>query len=75
VNDWTSEEFVRALRHNQSDPLFNPSLRQLIHVGYKIAAQIGQRYLNALKEHEAVVARNVTTNLFERHLKPLFIEE
>jgi len=32
-----------ALRHEPSDPAYNPHLRQLLHVGYKAAAQLGQR--------------------------------
>ena len=44
-----------------------------IHVGFKIAAKKGDRYLNALKKHEAVIAKNVTENLFERHMKPLLL--
>lgn len=73
VNGWSSAQFVSALRHNPRDPAYNPHLRQLLHVGYKIAAKMGRRYLEALKRHEAVVARNVTENLFERHLRPLFL--
>ena len=73
VNGWTSAQFVSALRHDQKNPAFNPHLRQLIHVGFKIAAKKGPRYLEALKKHEAVVAKNVTENLYERHLKPLFL--
>jgi hypothetical protein len=73
VNGWTSAEFVAALRHDPRNPAFNPHLRQLLHVGYKIAAHMKERYLNALEKHEAVVARNVTENLYERHLKPLFV--
>jgi hypothetical protein len=73
VNGWTSEQYVRALRHNQADRQFNPSLRQLIHVGFKVAAKMGPRYLKLLEECEATVARNVTGNLFERHIKPLFL--
>jgi hypothetical protein len=42
-------------------------------VGFKIAAKMGNRYLDALEKHEATVARNVTENLYERHLKPLFL--
>jgi len=75
VNGWTSEQFVSALRHDQSNKAFNPHLRQLLHVGYKIAAQMGRRYLDALQAHEAEVSRNVTRNLYERHLKPLFVGE
>lgn len=73
VNAWPSESFVAALRHDPTNPEFNPSLRQLIHVGYKVAAQMGDRYRNALKENEETVSRNVTLNLYERHLKPLFV--
>ena len=74
VNLWSSEQFVAALRHDPQNPAFNASLRQLVHVGYKIAAQMGERYLNALQANEQVVGRNVTGNLFERHLKPLFLD-
>jgi tagaturonate epimerase len=75
VNGWSSEQFVSALRHDQKNPLFNPSFRQLLHVSFKIAARKGDRYLNALKKHEAIIARNVTKNLFERHMKPLLFGE
>ena len=72
VADWSSEKYVRALRHNSSDELYNINLRQLIHVGYKVAAKMGDRYLDALAEHRESVARNVTYNLYERHMRPLF---
>jgi tagaturonate epimerase len=74
VKDWSSEQYVAALRHDPGNPQFNPHVRQLLHVGYKVAAQMGERYLNALEANEATVAKNVTTNLYERHLKPLFVE-
>lgn len=75
VKDWSSEQFVSALRHDPSCPAFNPSLRQLIHVGYKVAAQMGERYLKLLRVCEQSVAKNVTENLYERHLRPLFLAE
>jgi hypothetical protein len=73
VNGWTSEQFVGALRHDPKNQLYNPHMRQLIHVGYKIAAQMGKRYLDALERYKAFVSKNVTDNLYERHLKPLFV--
>jgi hypothetical protein len=73
VNGWTSEQFTSALRHDQGNKAYNQSLRQLLHVGFKVAAKMGDRYLSALKANEEVVARNVTTNLFERHIKPVFL--
>jgi hypothetical protein len=73
VRGWSSEQFVAALRHDPRCPAFNRHLRQLIHVGYKIAAQMGDRYLQMLEACEPTIARNVTENLYERHLKPLFL--
>ncbi len=73
VKGWSSGQFVSALRHDPSCAAFNPHLRQLIHVGYKIAAQMGDRYLKMLEACEETIARNVTENLYERHLKPLFV--
>jgi hypothetical protein len=73
VNGWTSVEYTSALRHEQNNNAYNPSFRQLLHVGFKVAAKMGDRYLKALETNEEVVARNVTTNLFERHIKPVFL--
>jgi hypothetical protein len=73
VNGWNSEQFVSALRHDPNCPAFNADLRQLLHVAYKIAAKLGDRYSKLLKECEPVIAKNVTENLYDRHLKPLFI--
>ncbi|HMP82307.1 MAG TPA: tagaturonate epimerase family protein [Verrucomicrobiota bacterium] len=73
VSGWTSEQYVNALRHDPKCKDFNPHLRQLLHVGFKIAAKKGQRYIDLVKANQEVVAKNVTGNLFERHLKPIFI--
>ena len=73
VASWSSDQYTGALRHEQQDPRFNSSFRQLLHVGFKLAAKKGQRYLDLLKANEAVVAKNVTYNLYQRHLRPLFV--
>ena len=74
VAAWTSEQFVSALRHDQANPAFNNHLRQLLHVGFKVAAKLGRRYLDLLETFETVVARNVTENLFKRHIRPVFLD-
>ena len=51
------------------------AVRQLLHVGYKIAAQMGDRFLSMLDACEPTISRNVTENLYERHLKPLFLAQ
>jgi hypothetical protein len=74
VKGWTSTQVTDALRHDQKNPGFNPSFRQLLHVAFKLAAKKGRRYLDLLEANEEVVGRNVTENLYQRHLKPLFVE-
>ena len=73
VAGWTSAQFTGALRHDQSHPLFNPSFRQLLHVAFKLAAKKGRRYLDLLDANAEVVGKNVTENLYARHLRPLFV--
>ncbi len=73
VRSWASEQYTSALRHDQSNPAFNPHLRQLLHVGFKIAASMGERYTRLLEACQASIARNVTWNLYERHIQPIFL--
>jgi len=61
------------LRHEPGDPRFNPHLRQLFHVSFKVAAEMGGRYHHALAAAAPVVARCVEHNLYDRHLKALFL--
>ncbi len=73
VAKWTGAQMANALRHIPNHPEFNASVRQLLHVSFKLAAKAGTRYTDLLKASEAIVAKNVTENLFDRHFKPLFI--
>ncbi|WP_252263904.1 tagaturonate epimerase family protein [Paracidobacterium acidisoli] len=73
VAAWSSQQLTAALRHDPHSPAYNSSLRQLLHVGFKIAAKMGRRYLDLLEAHEEVVAKNVTENLYDRHIAPVFL--
>jgi hypothetical protein len=73
VAGWDGGALAAAIAHRQTDPRFNPSLRQLLHVSFKIAAEMGGAYLEAIDSAKATVSDCVTENLFERHLKPLFL--
>jgi tagaturonate epimerase len=73
VKAWDGETFASTLRHDQSCEKYNPSFRQLLHVGYKVAAEMGPRFLNAWQEYEEIIAKHVTTNIYERHIRPLFL--
>ena len=70
---WTAEQWVGALRHEPGSLEYNRSLRQLMHVAFKIAAKMGARYIAMLEQHEECVAENVTRNLFDRHIGPIFL--
>jgi hypothetical protein len=72
VMGWSSAQYAGALRHVESSPHYNPNFRQLLHVGFKVAAGMGKRFTGALEANEEIVGRNVTQNLFERHLLPIF---
>jgi hypothetical protein len=72
VMDWSSAQYQEALRHVESFPSYNPNFRQLLHVGFKVAAGMGKRFTYALETNEEIVGRNVTENLFNRHLQPIF---
>ncbi|MGB6973909.1 MAG: tagaturonate epimerase family protein [Terracidiphilus sp.] len=73
VRAWSSEQFTSALRHVPGSPAYNSSFRQLLHVGFKVAAKMGPRYLALLEANEPVIAKNVTENLFQRHIAPVFL--
>ncbi|MBW4043507.1 MAG: hypothetical protein HIU87_00760 [Acidobacteria bacterium] len=73
VNGWSSEQYTSALRHDPRSAAYNSSFRQLLHVGFKVAAKMGNAYLNLLSENEPVIAKNVTDNLYTRHIAPVFL--
>jgi hypothetical protein len=73
VNDWTSQQYVSALHHDQNCERYNPNLRQLLHVSFKIAAKMGNRFMDAVESNEEIIAQGVTANLFERHIRPVFL--
>lgn len=71
---WGSDDFAKALRHDKSCNEYNSDLRQLMHVGYKIAAKMKGNYFDALEKHEKIISWNVRKNIFDRHIKPIFID-
>ena len=73
VASWSSDEFVQALRHDPMCRSYNPNLRQLLHLGFKIAAETGPRFAELLAENRDAVEENVTLNLYDRHIRPLFL--
>jgi hypothetical protein len=74
VSGWTNDQYTGALRHDQGNSAYNQHFRQLLHVGFKVAAQLGDTYLDALKANREVIGKNVCENIYDRHMVPLFVE-
>lgn len=73
VNGWSGEQLVEALTHDPNARGYNPGFRQVIHVGYKIAVEMGEEYYQALDAYRDIIAANVRKNILDRHLKLLFV--
>ena len=74
VAEWNAKKFDDALRHNKSCGRYNPNVRQLLHIGYKVAAEMGKEFTDAVGDCERIIGPNVTENIYERHIKAIFIE-
>ena len=73
VDGWSADAFVKALRHDQSCAEYNVHLRQLVHVAFRVAAEMGDEFRAALDQAREIAGRCVSDNLFDRHIRPLFL--
>lgn len=73
VDSWDGMRLARALRHDQQCADYDSNIRQLLHVAYKVAAELTTYYTEAVTDNKAVIATHVSENLYKRHLKPLFL--
>ena len=72
VDGWDADTFAKTLRHDESEPKYNPSFRQLVHVSFKVAAELGAEYYPALEKHADVIGGEITANICDRHVRLLF---
>jgi len=72
LKKWDAEKFANTLRHIPENPDYNPHFRQLMHVSYKIAAEYANVYIHHLNANKELVGKQVTENLYSRHIKMLF---
>jgi hypothetical protein len=72
VSVWNSSKFAGTLRHKPGNSDYNPAMRQLIHVAYKLAAQQMDDFFRLLDENQDVVAQCVFENIYNRHICRLF---
>ena len=72
VKTWSDEKFANSLINDKNNPEYTLHLRQFIHISYKIAAEYGNRFIDALEENSNIINKRVTDNILERHIIPLF---
>lgn len=72
VEQWDGAKYSQTLRHDLSNKNYNKHFRQLVHVSYKIAAEMGERYFVALNKYQDEISKNVEENILERHIKRVF---
>ncbi len=75
VSNRSCNDFVNAVRHNSACSKYDANVRQLLHLAYKIAAEMGTEFTNALEQYQEHISPCVTENIYQRHIKPLFIEQ
>lgn len=71
VKTWSNHDLAHALRHIPGHPQYNPNMRQLVHVAFKLAAEQIDKYNSLLEKHADVVGQCVYDNIYDRHLKRL----
>lgn len=72
VKLWDSKKFAESLRHVPGNKNYNPNMRQLVHVAYKIAALKMDEYYRLLEANEKIVGMCVYENMYHRHISRLF---
>lgn len=72
VSGWENVRFASALRNNPDNKEYNPNMRQLIHVAYKLAAMKKNEFYNLLHSNRDVISQCVYENIYERHIKRIF---
>jgi tagaturonate epimerase len=72
VSQWNSARFSDSLKHIPGNSDYNPNMRQLVHVAYKLAALQIKDYFRLLDKNEQIVSKCVYENIFNRHICRLF---
>jgi hypothetical protein len=72
VSKWSNKKFADSMRHIPGNSDYDPNMRQLIHVAYKLAAQRMDKYYQLLESNENIISKCVFDNIYDRHICRLF---
>ena len=66
------KRFSESLKHEPGNSCYNPDMRQLIHVAYKLAGLQIKTFYRLLEANENIVSNCVYDNIYNRHICRLF---
>jgi hypothetical protein len=72
VAKWNGKKFSDRIMHVEGNKSYNPNMRQLLHVAYKIAAHEIVEYTRLIESNEKIIAECVYENIYNRHICRLF---
>jgi hypothetical protein len=72
VSTWNATKFADSVRHVPENRYYNPDMRQLMHVAYKLAALRKNDYFRLLEKNEEIISQCVFENIYNRHICRLF---
>jgi hypothetical protein len=72
VMQWDGKKFAESIRHVPGNKVYNPNMRQLLHVSYKLAATNIKDYFSLLELNKQTVSECVFENIYKRHICRIF---
>ena len=72
VSQWSNTLFADSIRHNRENKCYNPDMRQLMHIAYKLAVPRMDDYFRLIDLNEKTISQCVYENLYNRHICRLF---
>jgi hypothetical protein len=75
VVKWTGNKFASSLQHNLDNSDYNPNMRQLMHVSYKVAADRMEKFHKLLDTNDKIISGCVFENIYNRHICRVFETE
>jgi tagaturonate epimerase len=72
VAGWNSKKFSERIIHDRNNANYNPDMRQLLHVAYKLAAHEIADFSGLLADNREIISGCVYENIYTRHICRLF---
>jgi len=72
VMQWNGSRFANSIRNDMGNKDYNPDMRQLMHIAYKLVTHDLAQYLDLVRTHRDIISQGVFENLYNRHITRVF---